>query len=693
MKKVINKSIENYVDSFFIGIYYSKEAENAKEKIIEALNDEFNEELETNERYAFENIVRRYPSLESLTALVGVDKKQIEKWFNKGVVTTYECFYKDFKKARKKLYIITALTIVSFMYLITGFLYRNAFIYLTILAAIFLIADVVVIIKHKKEETKELISVDLEEKVENLFDRYAKSCLVWSFIFFIGLFGVIFNLISLSINSRTFELIDGISKNLYLIEIISFFLLKNTLLFKWLNKKIDFENESIYKKSIRKVWFFSIIYFSISLGIYYGFEKIFVFNPLLPILIIYLIYSFIYYFIKSKVFTYNKKGINKIILVPILTVICLLGVYSLLSRDIWLTQPLINSIPYIYEGNNKISYDEKTGIYTIVSNEDDFKILQLTDIHLGGGVISYDKDIKALNAVYKLIDYTKPDLVIVTGDLTYPVGLSSFSFNNTAPVAQFAAFMRNTGVPWAFTYGNHDTESYAASNKQTLDELYKSLSYKTSRNLLYPYIQPTVNGEKIMGRNNQLIELRNADGTLNQAIFLIDSNAYTGGFNKYDYIHDDQVEWYKNEVIRLNLEERKTISSLAFFHIPLQEYKTAYDLYLNNSSEVKYYFGSNDEKIAKKVSASEYPSKLFDVAKRLGSTKALFCGHDHYNNMSLDYKGIRLTYGMSIDYLVEPGIARDTMQRGATLITTHIDSSIDIEQVPLASIEKYYENK
>ena len=472
MKKVINKSIENYVDSFFIGIYYSKEAENAKEKIIEALNDEFNEELETNERYAFENIVRRYPSLESLTALVGVDKKQIEKWFNKGVVTTYECFYKDFKKARKKLYIITALTIVSFMYLITGFLYSNAFIYLTILAAIFLIADVVVIIKHKKEETKELISVDLEEKVENLFDRYAKSCLVWSFIFFIGLFGVIFNLISLSINSRTFELIDGISKNLYLIEIISFFLLKNTLLFKWLNKKIDFENESIYKKSIRKVWFFSIIYFSISLGIYYGFEKIFVFNPLLPILIIYLIYSFIYYFIKSKVFTYNKKGINKIILVPILTVICLLGVYNLLSRDIWLTQPLINSIPYIYEGNDKISYDEKTGIYTIVSNEDDFKILQLTDIHLGGGVISYDKDIKALNAVYKLIDYTKPDLVIVTGDLTYPVGLSSFSFNNTAPVAQFAAFMRNTGVPWAFTYGNHDTESYAASNKQTLDELY-----------------------------------------------------------------------------------------------------------------------------------------------------------------------------------------------------------------------------
>ena len=345
--------------------------------------------------------------------------------------------------------------------------------------------------------------------------------------------------------------------------------------------------------------------------------------------------------------------------------------------------------PYIYKGENKITYNERNGVYTITSSNNDFRILQLTDIHLGGGVISYDKDKKALEAVFKLIDYTKPDLVVVTGDLTFPVGFSSFSFNNTAPVAQFAAFMRNTGVPWVFTYGNHDTESMAAGNKEDLNELYKSLSWKTSRNLLYPYVQPKVNGEKIMGRNNQLVEIRNSDGTLNQALFLIDSNAYVGkGFSKYDYIRDEQVEWYKNEILRLNEEEGKTISSLGFFHIPLKEYKTAYDLYMNNSKEVKYFFGSNDEKTDKKVSASEYPSSLFNVAKELGSTKGFFCGHDHYNNMSLEYKGIRLTYGMSIDYLVEPGIARDTKQRGGTLIISHKDSSIDIMQIPLDSIEK-----
>ncbi|OUM62868.1 hypothetical protein PIROE2DRAFT_10729 [Piromyces sp. E2] len=356
--------------------------------------------------------------------------------------------------------------------------------------------------------------------------------------------------------------------------------------------------------------------------------------------------------------------------------------------------PLINSISYIYESNNTISYNEDTGIYTIVSNSNDFKILQLTDIHLGGGVISFDKDVKAIEASYKIIKHTKPDLVVVTGDLTYPVGLASFSLNNKAPVSQFAAFMRNTGVPWVFTYGNHDTEGMAIGNKEDIDKLYKSLSWKTSKNLLYPYIQPELDGEKIWGRNNQLIEVRNSDGTLNQALFLIDSNDYMGsGFSKYDYIHDDQVEWYKNEVLRLNHIEGKTISSLVFFHIPVQQYKIAYDLFINGSDEVKYYFGSNDEKRKNVVCTSKHPSKLFDTAKELNSTKGFFCGHDHYNNMSLEYQGIRHTYGMSIDYLVEPGIARDTKQRGGTLIISHNDGTVDIEQIPLTSIEKESEKK
>ena len=127
---------------------------------------------------------------------------------------------------------------------------------------------------------------------------------------------------------------------------------------------------------------------------------------------------------------------------------------------------------------------------------------------------------------------------------------------------------------------------------------------------------------------------------------------------------------------------------MLFFHIPLQQYRDAYELYEQGSDEVKYFFGENGETMINKVCCSDYPSKLFDTALELGSTKAMFCGHDHYNNMSLEYKGIRLTYGMSIDYLAMPGIDEDTAQRGATLITCHSDSTFDIEQIPLTSIQK-----
>ena len=126
---------------------------------------------------------------------------------------------------------------------------------------------------------------------------------------------------------------------------------------------------------------------------------------------------------------------------------------------------------------------------------------------------------------------------------------------------------------------------------------------------------------------------------------------------------------------------------MIFFHIPLQQYRTAYELYEAGSDEVKYFFGENGEQMIDKVCCSDYPSKLFDRILELCSTKGVFCGHDHYNNMSLEYKGIRLTYGMSIDYLAMPGIENDTAQRGAELITIHPDGTWDLKQIPLTSIQ------
>ncbi|MGN0521110.1 MAG: hypothetical protein ACI4IQ_00585 [Eubacterium sp.] len=130
--------------------------------------------------------------------------------------------------------------------------------------------------------------------------------------------------------------------------------------------------------------------------------------------------------------------------------------------------------------------------------------------------------------------------------------------------------------------------------------------------------------------------------------------------------------------------------SLAFFHMPLQEYKDAWFEYVDNNYEdtenVKYIYGKAGE-----VDVVVYSSKnnygFFDKAKELGSTQGIFCGHDHLNNFSLEYKGIRLTYTYTVDYLAYSGIMKVGLQRGCTVIDVKPDGSFDCSQ------ENYYQDK
>ena len=103
--------------------------------------------------------------------------------------------------------------------------------------------------------------------------------------------------------------------------------------------------------------------------------------------------------------------------------------------------------------------DEETGYYTFTADRD-VKVLQLTDVHIGGGAFSFRKDMMAMNAVYDLVSYTKTDLIIVTGDMAYPVPFSSGSFNNLAPTKIFIEMMESIGIYWAVVFGNNDSEVY-----------------------------------------------------------------------------------------------------------------------------------------------------------------------------------------------------------------------------------------
>ena len=74
------------------------------------------------------------------------------------------------------------------------------------------------------------------------------------------------------------------------------------------------------------------------------------------------------------------------------------------------------------------------------------KILQLTDIHIGGSFSTRKKDELALQAVEKIVNASDADFVIVTGDMVYPIPwLLQGSFNNLKSSKKFAACMEKLG--------------------------------------------------------------------------------------------------------------------------------------------------------------------------------------------------------------------------------------------------------
>lgn len=307
------------------------------------------------------------------------------------------------------------------------------------------------------------------------------------------------------------------------------------------------------------------------------------------------------------------------------------------------------------------------------------KILQLTDVHIGGSLSTRKKDRLALSAVKKIVEHARPDFVIITGDMVYPMPiLNQGSFNNLKATKMLANLMESLGVDWTAVFGNHDSEVWARCNKSQLGDYYSSL----------PHCHFQKGEENLTGVGNHCIPVYNEDGSLNTALMLIDSNAYLtwNFFSGFDTIHDDQIEWYKRTITDLS-QDGKLANSLAFFHIPPKEFKEGWDKLRLGSSEVLYHNGFVGEKDNYFGYPKTVEGNFFAQMVEFGSCKGMFMGHDHLNTLSITYQGIRLTYGMSIDYNAYRDIKTRTTQRGGTIISLYDDGTFDTTPLPLDSIK------
>ncbi|VVS93643.1 metallophosphoesterase family protein [Desulfoluna spongiiphila] len=299
----------------------------------------------------------------------------------------------------------------------------------------------------------------------------------------------------------------------------------------------------------------------------------------------------------------------------------------------------------------------------------DFKILQITDVQLG---VPDTIENEIYRQIKELVKKTQPDVIISTGDnLQGP--------NDEIIIPKMVEFLDSLNIPWTTVYGNHDCEGYKGL-------AWQSEQFENGRNCLFKSGPGNVEGY-----GNHAINIME-DGKPFYSLYMLDSHAKDVDrdlMTTYGFIRDNQIQWYENMVQKISKQSGKIVPSLMFFHIPLPEYKDAYNLYEESGFSAKIGKGRNYEGVC----SSRHNSGLFDKIKQLKSTKGTFVGHDHVNASAVLYKDVLLTYGLK----TACGSYWKPEMQGGTLITIKDGSKeLDVEFVyvdnkkyrPLTDVKK-----
>ena len=206
----------------------------------------------------------------------------------------------------------------------------------------------------------------------------------------------------------------------------------------------------------------------------------------------------------------------------------------------------------MYTSKNFQIRDEETFSLCIPTDRD-YKILQLTDLHLGFGLFSGKKDKLALEAVTELIHRTEPDLMVLTGDSVFPFFPKSGTMNNRKQAEKLLAFLDGFQIPYTLVFGNHDCEMGSTCNKEQLAEIFTTGKYAVFTKGRYEHSPQN----PITGVGNFVVDLTDDQGKLLLPLILLDSNMYGDGwfFSGFDRIHEDQTDWCMEKLNERSLRE------------------------------------------------------------------------------------------------------------------------------------------
>ncbi len=256
------------------------------------------------------------------------------------------------------------------------------------------------------------------------------------------------------------------------------------------------------------------------------------------------------------------------------------------------------------------------------------RLLQFTDVHFFCQWFRPKKDQQTVDELRRYVDRYEPHVVMATGDLWHDNPLGRGEEFMTYAIEQ----LEGLGVPWLFTWGNHD---------QLNDYTVGHAAMTRAKNSLY---------RGGPGGGCYTVSLTDREGAARWDLVCLNSMD--------DGLMEPQRAWLRAEKRRREAEPGAP-NAFGIFHIPVKQYDTIWGE--EEASGVKFeqvcYWGED--------------GSSFQHIKALGTVRACFVGHDHVNDYSGLYDGIELVYGRATG---QAGYGGDKVPKGAKLITANAET-------------------
>lgn len=258
-----------------------------------------------------------------------------------------------------------------------------------------------------------------------------------------------------------------------------------------------------------------------------------------------------------------------------------------------------------------------------------FRLLQINDFQ-----DSQNTDARSVAFLNAILDKYRPDVVVLVGDQLVPGNGMSEAQIRTALKNELQP-MESRGIPFLFTFGNHDHDHDA-----TLDRAAQAAIYDG-----YTMCYASHNGPDAGTYHNVVY---GSDGvTPKLGIYMMDSNEWYGDYS-VSGVNAQQVQWYRETGDALKAANGgQPLPSMLFQHIPVKEMlRFLTEVPAGTPGAVGSMFDSKkytldpaavfvgDRTVIKEPICCENPSKetgQYQAWVAQGDIIGAYFGHDHIN--------------------------------------------------------------